>query len=137
MTSQNQKLEACIAKSKSNIDVAVSKIEEFVASIAKAERELSNILGVEKEVVESIYRVDRAIAVLSREMQKNPASFALMDVTRADALVQFLSAVINVTGFNTRDKDSRVTLVQTESESEMISDVVDDGSATIEYEEFL
>ena len=119
-----------------------------MASIAKAEGELSdaikvrneehaNVLGVEKELVESIDMVDRAIAVLPREMQMNPASFAQMDVTRADALVQFLSAVINGTGFNTRDKDSLVTLVQTESESEMISDVVDDGSGTIEYEEFL
>ncbi len=119
-----------------------------MASIAKAEGELSvttkvrneehaNVLGVEKELVEPINMLDRAIAVLSREMQMNPASFAQMDVTRADALVQFLSAVINVTGFNTRNKDSRVTLVQTESESDMISDVVDDGSGTIEYEEFL
>ena len=55
-------------------------------------------MGVEKELVESIDMVDRAIAVLSREMQKNPASFAQMDVTSADALVQFLSAVINGTG---------------------------------------
>ena len=60
-----------------------------------------------------------------------------MDVTSAEALVQFRSEVINGTGFNTRDKDSLIALVQTESESETISDVVDDGSGTIEYEEFL
>ena len=60
-----------------------------------------------------------------------------MDVTSAEALVQFRSEVINGTGFNTRDKDSLIALTQTKSESETISDVVDDGSGTIEYEEFL
>ncbi len=88
------------------------------ASIAKSEGELAEATKVcNEELVESIDMLD-AIAVLSREMQKNPASFAQMDVSSADALVRFLSAVVSAAGFNIHGKDSLVALVQAEYEDD-------------------
>merc|ERR1719191_2680801 len=84
LTAQKEKLEATISKCTSDIEGCDTKIEELVADIATGEAELKNATLIrekenadfeagEAELVDSIDVLDRAIAILEREMAKNPA----------------------------------------------------------------
>merc|ERR1719428_552120 len=84
-TKQKEKLEAKIGELTSAIDVSESKIEELAAAVAAAESELSDATGIrnkeasdfaasEKELVETVDTLDRAISIISTEMSKNPAA---------------------------------------------------------------
>ena len=84
LTTQKEELVATIAKCTSDGEEADTKIEELAKSIATGEAELKDatlirdkenaeFTAAEAELVDSIDTLDRAIAVLEREMAKNPA----------------------------------------------------------------
>merc|ERR1719433_749927 len=64
------KLEANIAELNSKISVAGSKIEELAASVGSGQKELKDATAI---------RDKEAADFVSKEMAKNPASFAQMD----------------------------------------------------------
>jgi len=134
-TAQKGKLEAAIAKHASDISGSVAKIEELGASLAKdtadlkdatviREAEASEFSTNEAELEESIDTLGRAIAVIEREMSKNPAAFAQMDVSTVDSLVKAMSSLVEAAAFSSADKQKLMALVQAKQGSS--SDDADD-----------
>merc|ERR1719160_1185782 len=128
LTSQKEKLEATIQKATADIEEGETKIADLAAGIATAEEELANatlirkkeneeFLAAEKELVDSIDVLDRAIAILEREMAKNPA-LVQVDNTNLQRLVQSVSAVIDAAALAGNDRKTLIALVQSKQEPE-------------------
>merc|ERR1719195_2482670 len=122
---KKEKLEASIAELSSSITVGVSKIEELVASIAKDDAELKEATAIRKkenaefakneaELMDALDTLERAIGILTKEMEKNPAALAQVDTSNTRRLVQTLGAVIDAAGFVGADKTKLVALVQSQ-----------------------
>merc|ERR1719215_639400 len=60
--------------------------------------------------------LDRAIAILEKEMAKNPAAFAQIDSRDSAKIVQALSAIVDAAAFSGSDKNRLVALVQQQSD---------------------
>jgi hypothetical protein len=128
-TALKAKLEAKIAEETSNIEVATSKIEELASSIATADAELKDATEVrhkeaaefaiaEKELVDTIDTLDRATAILQREMAKNPAALAQIDTSSMKAMVQSLNAVVDAAAFSSSDRKTLMALVQSQQNAD-------------------
>jgi len=120
---KKEKLSAQIGEDTAAIDVSESAIEELAAAVSTAESELGDASGIrskeaaefaasEKELVGAVDTLDRAISIISTEMQKNPAALNQIDTTSMASLIQSLGAVINAAGFTTSDSKKLVALVQ-------------------------
>jgi chromosome segregation ATPase len=120
---QKGKLEAKIGELTSDIDVGESKIEELAAALSTNEGDLKDATSVrnkeaaefaasEKELVETVDTLDRAISIISTEMAKNPAALAQIDQSSMSGLVQSLGAVVDAAGFSTSDHQKLIALVQ-------------------------
>merc|ERR1719440_298282 len=127
--SSQEKLTAKIGELTSDIEVGTSKIEELSAAISTNEAELSDATAVrnkehadftaaEKELVETVDTLDRAVSIISTEMAKNPAALAQIDSSNMDSLLKSLSAVVDAAGFTTNDQKKLVALVQARQGSE-------------------
>merc|ERR1712039_605742 len=76
----------------------------------------------EKELLDTIDTLSRAIAILEREMTKNPQAFAQFDKKGAknlEGIVQALEAVVDAAAFSTNDKQTLLTLVQSQDDSDV------------------
>jgi chromosome segregation ATPase len=122
LTAQKEELVATIAKCTSDGEEASVKIDELAKSIATSEAELkdattirdkenADFVAAEAELVDSIDTLDRAIAILEREMAKNPA-LVQVDTSSAKKLVQSMGAIIDAAGFSGTDQKKLVALVQ-------------------------
>jgi chromosome segregation ATPase len=120
---EKEELEAKIAEFTSNIGGSNTKIEELAASIATDEKELAEAQSVrdkeraefeaaEKELVEDVDTLDRAIAILQRELAKNPGAFAQITNGNANAIVQALGAITDAASFTTMDKSRLTAMIQ-------------------------
>merc|ERR1719169_308918 len=98
----------------SSIDVSESKIEELSAAISTNDAELSDATAIrnkehsdfsasEKELVETVDTLDRAVSIISTEMAKNPAALNQIDTSSMDSLVASLGAVVDAAGFSNAD----------------------------------
>lgn len=116
-TATRDKLVAQIDDLTAKIADANTKIEKLTASIATDDKELKEATAIrekeaatfsaaEGELVGDIDMLDRAIAVLEKEMAKNPAAFAQISVNGENtaALLQALGAVIEAAGFSAVDQ---------------------------------
>merc|ERR1712008_156961 len=123
-----EKLEAKIGELASSITVSVSKIEELVASIAADDAELKNATAIRKkendeftkneaELMDCLDTLERAIGILSKEMEKNPAALAQIDTSSTERLVQTLGAVISAAGFAGADRTKLVALIQSQQDT--------------------
>merc|ERR1719197_149881 len=137
--SKKEKLEAQIAELTSSITVGVAKIEELVASIAKDDAELKEATAIRKkenaeftkneaELMDALDTLERAIGILTKEMEKNPAALAQVDTSSTRRLVQTLGAVIDAAGFVGADKTKLVALVQSQQGSQNDDDQEDAGA---------
>merc|ERR1719401_2903152 len=124
---KQEKLTAQIEELASDIEVAESKIEELAGAISTNEADLKNATEIrakeaadfaiaEKELVETVDTLDRAISIISTEMAKNPAALAQIDTSSMASLIQSLTVVVDAAGFQTSDKQKLVALVQASSE---------------------
>merc|ERR1719409_2260977 len=125
-----EKLEAKIGELTSDIDVADSKIEDLSAAISKNDADLQEATAVrdkehadfvasEKELVETVDTLDRAISIISTEMAKNPAALAQIDTSSMASLVKSLGVVVDAAGLTSHDQQKLVALVQAQdSDSE-------------------
>merc|ERR550534_1885407 len=124
---------AKIAELTSSITVAVSKIEELVAAIAADDAELKNATTMRKkenaeftkneaELMDALDTLERAIAILTKEMEKNPAALAQIDTSSTQRLLQTLNAVIDAAGFAGADRTKLVALVQSQQTSAQADD---------------
>jgi len=118
-----EKLTASVAKLTSDIEVGTSKIEDLAASIATAEKDLADATTVrekeaadfsaaEAELVDGVDTLGRAIGILEREMAKNPAAFAQIDMSSFAKLTQAIGAVTDAAAFTVSDKSKLMALVQ-------------------------
>jgi len=130
-------LEASIGKATADISASDTKIEELSASISADETELKEATAVrekevatfeasEKELVDAIDTLDRAVGILQKEMNKNPAVLAQVDTKNLDTIVKSLGAVIDAASFTAQDQKKLTALVQSQQSSE--SDEDDFGS---------
>merc|ERR1719215_510393 len=101
-------------------------IDELVAAIAADDSELKDATAVrqkeaadfaknEAELMDVIDTLERAVSIISKEMAKNPAALAQIDISSTARLVQTLGAVIDAAGFAGVDKQKLVALVQSQS----------------------
>jgi len=125
--------EASIAKSTSIIEVCTTKIEELSASISTDETDLKEATTVreqehatfeasEKELLDTIDTLDRAIGILKKEMAKNPAALAQIDTSNLNNMVKSLSAVIDAASFSAQDQRNLAALVQSQQSSDSEDD---------------
>jgi len=121
-----EKLEAKIAKLASDIEGAGTKIEELAKDISSATAELDEATAIrkkehgefvaaEKELVEGVDTLGRAIGILEKEMQKNPAMLAQVQSSEGfQGMLQSIQAVVDAASFSTRDRDHLLALVQSQ-----------------------
>jgi chromosome segregation ATPase len=122
-TTKEEKLNAKVGEFTSDIAVGTSKIEELSAAISTNEAELndatsvrnkehSDFVSAEKELVETVDTLDRAVSIISTEMSKSSAALAQIDTSNMDSLLSALGAVVEAAGFTTNDKQRLTALVQ-------------------------
>jgi chromosome segregation ATPase len=132
LTSQKEKLDANIGKLTSDISVCDANIDELVKQIATATKELKDATEIrtkeagefaknEAELMDTIDTLSRAIAIISKEMKKNPA-FAQVDTTNFKALMQALSSIVDAASFDSAGKQKLMALVQSSQGSESEED---------------
>merc|ERR1712079_146372 len=128
-TKEKGELEAKITELTAEINEAGSKTKDLAAAIAtnegdlKAatairEKELADFLKAEKELMEVISALERAISILEKEMAKNPASFAQVYNTKVKNILQSLSLVADAAAFSVDDRQRLLALAQTDQSDE-------------------
>jgi hypothetical protein len=124
-----EELEAKIGELNAAIDESNTKIEKLTGSIAADEKELEEATAIrekeaadfaasESELMADVDTLDRAIAILEKEMAKNPAAFAQVDSKSIGAMVQALGAIVDAAGFQSSDKTRLVALVQNQNDDD-------------------
>jgi len=124
-----EKLTAKIGELTSDIQVSTSKIEELSAAISTNDAELKEATAIrekeavdfaasEKELVETVDTLDRAVSIISSEMAKNPAAMAQIDTSSMTSLLQSLSTVVDAAGFTSTDSKKLMALVQAQQGGE-------------------
>merc|ERR1719407_435546 len=87
---KQEELTATISKCKADIEANNVKIEELSGAISADEKELAEATAIrnkeratfeaaEKELVDAIDTLDRAVGILQKEMSKNPAALMQVD----------------------------------------------------------
>merc|ERR1719191_1756796 len=120
---KQEDLEATIGKATADIEACTVKIEDLSAAISADEKELKEATAVrEKEVavfkaeeadlVGAIDSLDRAITILQKEMNKNPASLAQIDTTNLNNMIKSMGAIIDAASFSAKDQKNLAALVQ-------------------------
>jgi len=130
-------LDASIAKETANMDQLASRIEDLSASISTDEADLKAATAIrakeqadfgneEADLVEVIDTLQRAIAILGREMEKGSAS--LMQLQNAGSLAKALSVMVQASAFSAADASRLTALVQSSQEPEGDDDDASLGS---------
>lgn len=120
-------LSATIEKETSTASALGTKIEELAGSIASDEADLkaatqirseeaADFAAESKESKEVIGTLERAIAVINREMAKNPA--ALLQFKSSGDIAKALGAMVQGSMLSTADASRLTALVQDKSESQ-------------------
>jgi len=131
---QKSKLNAQIDELSSSIETASSKTGDLAAAIATAGSELKDATEIrnkedadfgasQKELVDTISALTRAISILEREMSKNPA-FAQTSSAGMDNAVQAFSVILEAASVSISDQSKLTALIQ----SQQTSDEDDVGS---------
>lgn len=122
--SEQESLEATIAKAVADDTAATSEIEKLTASISASESDLkdaqairdkekADFTAVEGELVDAVDTLDRAIGILEREMSKNPALLQKrVNSANVQQMLQVFDAVINSAGVASSDRKKLMALVQ-------------------------
>jgi hypothetical protein len=118
---QIEELKATIAKEAANIEALAAKIEELAAQIATAqsdlkaateirEKESAAFTAEEKELVDILSSLDRAIGILNSEMAKSGAS--MLQLKGTNGIVQAFSAMVQASVLSSADASRLTALVQ-------------------------
>mmetsp|Transcript_36501 Transcript_36501/g.68281 ORF Transcript_36501/g.68281 Transcript_36501/m.68281 type:complete len:817 (+) Transcript_36501:70-2520(+) len=120
---QIEELSATMTKETSIVTTSSTEIETISGSIAAAEQELAASIKVrkreaadfakeEKELLETISTIERAIAVLSRAPQTIEGGASMLQVQSAGNLVQALTAMVQASMLTHADADRLTALTQ-------------------------
>ena len=133
-TSLKEKLSAKIADLGSSIQNADTKVEELAADISANEADLEAAVGVrakeaaefaaaEKELVEGVDTLKRAVGILEKEMAKNPAALAQIEASSIQSVIQSMGAVVDAAGFSLQDRQHLLAFVQSKQhDDDFLSD---------------
>merc|ERR1719487_2761387 len=133
-------LKATIEKETADIEALSTKIEELSGSIATDEADLKAATKIraeeaadfaveEKETTEVISMLERAIAILEREMKKGGAS--MMQLQNTKTVVDALSALVQASVISSADSKRLAALVQSSQDSEDSEDELGAPSAAV------
>merc|ERR1719310_2771468 len=136
--SQQAKLEATLSEPSANIEAGESTISDLAAAISTStadlksateirEKENSDFVTSEKELADAVDTLGRAITILQREMQKNPASFAQVSADSISSLLQSIGTVIEAAGMSVNDKQKLTALLQQQQQSSEDADDAEMG----------
>merc|ERR1740123_1356155 len=128
-TKSKSQLQAKIQELTSEIQAADSAIDGLASAIATAGSELKDATLVrgkesadfaasEKELVESIDAISRAISILDKEMAKNPAAFAQIDTRDMNGALQAFRAILDGAALSGSDQQKLAALVQSQQTDE-------------------
>jgi len=120
-------LSATIEKQAAKSSASRTKVEELAASIAKNEADLKAATEVreteatdfasdQQETRDCISALERAIAILNREMTKGSAS--MMQIKGSNNIIQALNALVQGSSLSSADATRLTSLVQSSHESE-------------------
>merc|ERR1719361_2447488 len=124
---QVDELKATIAKEDATMDALTARIDELAAKLAddqanlKAATEIRDHETVafgkeEAELVEVLSALERAIAILTRELAKSGAS--MLQLTGASDIIQALSTLVQASMLSSADAGKLTALVQSSSQSD-------------------
>jgi len=125
---EKAKLEATIEELSSDIATAASKIDDLASAIATAssevkdatlirEKESADFVANEKELVDTLSALTRAIGILEKEMAKNPAAFAQVSSSDMTNTVQAFSAILDAAAVSSGDQKKLATLLQQQQQN--------------------
>lgn len=128
---QIEDLEASIEKSTSDISALGTKIEELSTSIASDEADLSaatkirtseaeDFAVMDKDLREVISTLERAVAILEREMAKGSAS--MMQLQNAGGVVKALNVLLEASAISSADASRLTALVQSSNSEDDADD---------------
>jgi predicted nucleic acid-binding Zn-ribbon protein len=126
-TSQVAELKATIAKEESTAQELDSKIEGLVGDIASdeadlkaateiREKEAADFAAEEKELVETIDMLERAIGIIEKEMAKGGAS--MMQLKGLKSMQQVFDTMVKASAMSSADATRLSALVQTQNDSD-------------------
>jgi len=124
--SEIEQLQAVIAEETATITADTAKIEDLAGSIATAEGELKkatemratesdDFAAAEKELVETIDTIERAGAIIEREMNKGAS---LAQLGGAQGLTEALTALVQANSVSSADKVTLTALIQSQNQDE-------------------
>mmetsp|Transcript_129966 Transcript_129966/g.228885 ORF Transcript_129966/g.228885 Transcript_129966/m.228885 type:complete len:711 (-) Transcript_129966:77-2209(-) len=127
--SKIQDLEATISKGASDFDVSSSKIEELAAQLSTNDADLKaattirdkahkEFVALEKELMDTLDTLERAINILERKMRGSALMQAKVDSADIKHLVSTLSAVIDAAALSLHDRTKLLGLVQSSDDEE-------------------
>jgi hypothetical protein len=123
------KLEATIKELAANIEAGDTKIGELAESIATAtadlksatairEQESADFSASEKELVDAVDTLGRAVSIVEREMAKGGAALAQITSSAGlESMLKGLDLVIDAASFGSEDKQKLVALVQAQQQA--------------------
>merc|ERR1719191_721178 len=128
-TVQKEKLEATIAKAKSDQEDAADVIAKMVADIAQDESDLkdatlirekenADFKAAEAELMEGIDMLERAIGIIERNMKGSALLQQPVDTANVESLVKSVSVVLDAAAFAGDDKQKLLGLIQSMSGDE-------------------
>jgi len=131
---QVEELKATIEIASASIEELSAKIEETAASISANEADLKAAIGIrekeaaafaagEKELLEVVDALERAIGIVEREMRKGGAT--MLQIQRANNVAQAITVMVDASMLATQDAKRLTALVQRSSEQ---ADAEDDGA---------
>jgi len=133
-------LSAAIAKEAATADSLNAKIEELSSAIATDEADLKAATGIrtkeqaafeaeEKELVDVIGTVERAIGILEKELSKGGAS--MMQLQSANSVAQALGVMVEATSLSSADASQLTALLQSSQASADSSDELGAPAAAV------
>jgi chromosome segregation ATPase len=122
-------LEASIKELSANIEAAETKIgtlasdistnsADLKAATAIREKESTDFAESEKELVSVIDTLGRAVTILERDMQKNPAALAQVANKGLEGIVQAMNVMVDAASFSVQDKQRLTALVQNQQSAD-------------------
>jgi len=122
-------LSATIAKAKADISTSSSKIEDLGSTIstndadlkaatAIREKETKEFAANEKELVDTIDTLERAINILERKMHGSAMLQATIDTKDVKNLINTLSTVIDAASLSLHDRKKLIGLVQSTTDED-------------------
>jgi len=121
------KLKAKIDKYFADIEDSGEKIEQLIKAIASAshdakaakdirEKQHSDFVVSEKELVEAIDALSRAITIIEREMQKGGAALVQMQDHTVSGMLQALGTITDAAALSSGDRSKLMALVQSQQQ---------------------